>query len=400
MNRLYFKAPRRPMVPLTMVFVVGILLVLKPQVPLGSFVANIPVLFLAGIIVPVGIVSVLLSLCFPFLLPYSAACLQLLIKAMLLCNEGIYSGDRFSFDVVSPPLVVVFWIYGLLFFCTSETCRIWFLRRKKKLIVLGLTGIMAGGILASVYYDSSMRHPMALFIDVGQGSSIYIHTPCGRHILIDGGGKRQGNIAKDVLKPVLLKNGISRIDTAVATHKDMDHYKGLLELQELGMVRQLITSDHGFQKGDVIVKEKEFRLEALAPLPDSNLHTATGKTTESNESSLVLLASLPGLKILATGDIGKETEAELVASGQDLGCDVLAVPHHGSKNSSSDAFIKKTNPALAIIQVGKNNYGHPATETLIAYENNHIPIFRTDKLGAIGFSPKGYAVTIEETFKK
>lgn len=166
------------------------------------------------------------------------------------------------------------------------------------------------------------------------------------------------------------------------------------------MVRQLITSDHGFQKGDVIVKEKEFRLEALAPLSDSNLHTATGKTTESNESSLVLLASLPGLKILATGDIGKETEAELVASGQDLGCDVLAVPHHGSKNSSSDAFIKKTNPALAIIQVGKNNYGHPATETLIAYENNHIPIFRTDKLGAIGFSAKGYAVTIEETFKK
>ena len=189
---------------------------------------------------------------------------------------------------------------------------------------------------------------MALFIDVGQGSSIYIHTPCGRHIIIDGGGKRQGNIAKDVLKPVLLKNGISRIDTAVATHKDMDHYKGLLELQELGMVRQLITSDHGFQKGDVIVKEKEFRLEALAPLPDSNLHTATGKTTESNESSLVLLASLPGLKILATGDIGKETEAELIASGQDLGCDVLVVPHHGSKNSSSDAFIKKQIPPLLL----------------------------------------------------
>ena len=73
---------------------------------------------------------------------------------------------------------------------------------------------------------------------------------------------------------MLLKNGISRIDTAVATHKDMNHYKGLLELQELGMVRQLITSDHGFQKGDVIVKEKEFRLEALAPLPYSPLMEA------------------------------------------------------------------------------------------------------------------------------
>lgn len=363
---------------------------------LSSFAANIPILFLAGIIVPTGIVSLLVSLCFPFILPFCAAVLQILIKAILFCNKLVYCHGRFSFDLPSPPLWLLLCFYGLLFLGTSEACRIWFLRKKNNLIFLGMTAVIFSGVLLSVFYDTSMRHPTALFIDVGQGSSIYIYTPAGRHILIDGGGRRQRNIAEDVLKPVLLKNGISHIDTAIATHKDMDHYKGLLELQKLGMIDQLITNDQGFEKGDILIEEKNFMLTAVAPLPVSEKSShAFERTTESNEASLVLLASLPGLKILATGDIGKETEAALVASGQDLHCDVLAVPHHGSKNSSSDEFIKKTNAALAIIQVGKNNYGHPAAETLNAYKSNSIPILRTDITGAIGFSPKGYTVTID-----
>lgn len=359
-----------------------------------SFLFNIPVIFFAGIIVPSGVVSIAATSFFSFLARPAASFLSVCLTILEKTNSFLYMEGKTSFDMCSPPLWVLLFFYGFFFLFTSEAFRIWFLRRKMTLISLGIAAVFITALPISVLADSSMRGVSVMFIDVGQGSSIFVKSPDGRAVLIDGGGRRNSNIARSVLRPVLLKNGIRHIDTAIATHKDMDHYKGLTELKELGMVSQLITNDSGFRQGSTIVSESEkghvFKIQALAPLDaaaasfGSQIPGGSASTTESNESSLVMKITFDDFSVLATGDIGKDTEKKLTASGQDLRSTILAVPHHGSKNSSSEEFINAVSPSLAVIQVGKNNYGHPSPQTLSAYRNAGIPVLRTDKHGAAG----------------
>ena len=88
-----------------------------------------------------------------------------------------------------------------------------------------------------------------------------------------------------------------------------------------------------------------------------------------------------------TGDIDQDGEAELIKDyGKALECDIMKVPHHGSKYSSTEEFIKITDPDLAVFQVGKNNYGHPSEEAIKRYEAAGTAIVRNDKSGAIGVS--------------
>ena len=344
--------------------------------------ANIPVLLLAGMIVPCGILAMVLSVPFPFLAPPAAAFLSAALTVLEKINHWLYQDGRTAFDLCSPPLAAVMLFYLVFFLASSEMFRIWILRRQARpaLLALLLCFILTFG--TAPFSSSAMRGADIIALDVGQGACLFIRSPGGRTLLIDGGGRRSSSIARQVLRPVLLKNGIKRIDTAIATHKDMDHYKGLTELQELGMVRQLIDNENGLAAGDILLAEPDssFSIRVLAPLPG----TPHGGTTESNERSLVLQVCFDDISLLATGDIGKETEEAILASGQQIKSSLLAVPHHGSKNSSSAAFVAAVDPDLAVIQVGNNRYGHPAPETLSTYAAAGIPLVRTDRQGAVG----------------
>jgi competence protein ComEC len=113
-------------------------------------------------------------------------------------------------------------------------------------------------------------------------------------------------------------------------------------------------------------------------LPDKNFI----QSLDLNETTLVTLLKTQGVKILFTGDIGAETENYLMQK-YDLDIDVLKVAHHGSKFSSSAEFLKKLSPKLAIIEVGKNSYGHPTPEVLNRLASVGAQIFRTDQDGMI-----------------
>lgn len=123
-------------------------------------------------------------------------------------------------------------------------------------------------------------------------------------------------------------------------------------------------------------------VETLWPLT-----LAEGQEQEENKDCSVFMVHYGAYKVLVTGDLDSEGEAELIkyyGSGERLRADVLKVGHHGSKTSTSEELLAVVRPKIAVIQVGKNNYGHPTSETLERLENAGCMIFRNDQDGAVG----------------
>lgn len=116
------------------------------------------------------------------------------------------------------------------------------------------------------------------------------------------------------------------------------------------------------------------------------IHPAKGSSLEKNAASLVLQGKLLGKKVILTGDVEKEGEEKLL--DQELEeTDILKAAHHGSKNSTSEDFLKMTKPKIAVISCGKENrYGHPHKETLERLKTTGCQIRRTDEEGAVLFS--------------
>ncbi|MEX2373564.1 MAG: hypothetical protein WD800_07155, partial [Dehalococcoidia bacterium] len=109
-----------------------------------------------------------------------------------------------------------------------------------------------------------------------------------------------------------------------------------------------------------------------------------------NNGSLVLLLTVGERRILVAGDIEAEAEAWLLAAGADLRADALVVPHHGSRSSSTPAFLAAVGPAVAVIPVGTNPYGHPHPDVLERYAAlEGVALYRTDEDGSVTFRSDG-----------
>jgi competence protein ComEC len=135
----------------------------------------------------------------------------------------------------------------------------------------------------------------------------------------------------------------------------------------------------------------------LYPPADFLAGRAVRKERAANSSSLVLKVSFGDVAFLFPGDIEQKAERELVnVAGEDLACDVLLVPHHGSRSSSSRAFLSKVQPEVAVISAGwKNRFRFPHATVLQAYRNSGCRIFRTDKNGAIVLTTDGKRLTVK-----
>ncbi len=229
-------------------------------------------------------------------------------------------------------------------------------------------------------------------------------------MLIDGGGFRTGTFdtGKNVVAPFLYRNKILHIDYIVLTHPHPDHLNGLRfiaaefnpsEFWHNGYIAQ---SEENRELID-IVKSKNVRI--VGPDDLANGITISGvkaeclyirdNTTPSyvyrddnrdlNNRSLVLKFSYKGKSVLFTGDIEEETENRLVKSySMNLKSDVLLVPHHGSKYSSTWPFIEKVNPEISIISSGKgNSFGFPNQSTIKKLDSAGSRIYRIDQKGAV-----------------
>ena len=267
-----------------------------------------------------------------------------------------------------------------------------------------------------------VKHPLTnevTVVDVGQGDSIFLRSMKGDTILIDVGGKvtfgtkekwqesSQTSNAEKTLIPYLQARGVSQIDYLVLTHTDTDHIGDLEEVAKCFKIKEICVSQGALTKSSFVKRLRTIKcpvhtLKAGDKLPmmGSNLQVLyPNKIGDGgNNDSIVLYGKLLGSSFLFTGDLEKEGEEELMASYPTLRASVLKAGHHGSKGSSSEAFLDQLHPSLALVSAGENNrYKHPNDETLERFKQRHIKVLRTDKDGAIRF--KGWFKWSSETVR-
>lgn len=259
------------------------------------------------------------------------------------------------------------------------------------------------GMLALVISCPAVSHRglEVTFLDVGQGDGIFLRERGGLTCLIDGGSSDVSGVGRYCMEPFLKARGVSRVDYVFVTHGDEDHVSGLKELierQEKGVEIQTLVFperklwDEGLEElcrlagreGISMVQispgqqisGRELKLSCLAP--DGSLLQETG-----NEASLVLEASWGELDLLFAGDVEGRGE-ELLTEAVEKEYEVLKVAHHGSRNSTGDAFLGKVSPLIGVISAGRDNsYGHPHEETLSRLEERGTAVFQTARSGAL-----------------
>lgn len=236
------------------------------------------------------------------------------------------------------------------------------------------------------------------FLDVGQGDAIFIQTPGGRQILVDGGPDRTILRRLGEVMPFYDHT----IDLVIATHPDADHLGGLVEVLEKYQVKNILETGMECETALCVewerIKPKEkaeinyakwgeemavadgVRLLILHPfdeLIDRHLSLR-------NNGAVVAKLLFGEQSVLLTADIEAMVEKKLLLSRVNLDADFLKVAHHGSRTSTTEEFLKAVTPLEAFIEVGaKNRYGHPTSEVLARLENFHIPYYRTDTDGTI-----------------
>lgn len=274
---------------------------------------------------------------------------------------------------------------------------------------------LAAALALSVYSLPSGELKLVYF-DVGQGDSCLVLTPGKKALLIDGGGSvSKGEYYYDVggkiTVPALLHQGVWSIDTVMASHLHDDHMEGLIKVLEVYRVKNLIVPRVYGSEGSVspnssrlfeLCAQKGIKVYRLGRGDSMDLGSGTriqflhpGREAEAdeNENSLVALLTYGSFSALFTGDIGRETEAGLPA--ELLESDLLKVPHHGSRGSSSEEFLEAVKPRISVIPVGRNNYGHPSEETLKRLEGIGSLIYRTDEAGAVTVLTDGKRVKVK-----
>ena len=261
-------------------------------------------------------------------------------------------------------------------------------------------------------------------LDVGQGNSALLEFPKGYCAVIDGGGFSDNavfDVGGRVVAPHLWRNKIRTVDTVILTHPDADHLNGLIYLLKYFHVKQVISTHQPADSGpyreflDLISKNKilhpEFNgmtktiskngvtLQFLYPFlhPTGEFHSAakTQDSPDTNNHSLVIRAGFGEFSILFPGDIERAGEAEILAAAPEgLASTVLIAPHHGSKTSSSPAFLDAVDPETVIISSGKPDR-FPSPLVLDRYRHKKYQIFRTDENGAVRIvtDGKGMAIT-------
>jgi len=262
------------------------------------------------------------------------------------------------------------------------------------------------------------------FLSVGQGDSEFITTPEGYQILIDGGPNSNVMEKLGQRMPFFDKT----IDVVVLTHPEKDHLAGLLDVlqkykvdyfiwtgafkdtaesKKLAVLLNNISSSKssflaslsGDNPTKIVtvfagtkIKAGNVEIDILSPL-ENWAGKDPGKAM--NDTSVVGKLVYGNNSFLFVGDISSIFEKKLVDSGENLNANVLKVAHHGSKYSTSDLFLEKVKPSLAVVEVGKNSYGHPTPETLQRLEKFGIKTFNTHTDGDITMLSDGNKIYLK-----
>ena len=269
-------------------------------------------------------------------------------------------------------------------------------------MVLAFALVYTFAFTETSYWTPGDNEIIVAFLDVGQGDSILIWSRDSA-ILIDGGDTNRGNVVLEYLRLA----GVSRLDYVIATHPHRDHIGGLVTVLGRVEVGQVLMPDvvhttTAFENLLAVIENNDipvvipgvgqgFRagiidFTVLGPLPGHR---------NLNDASIVLRLVHGETSFLFTGDVEAAGERALMASGQDLSADVLKLGHHGSRTSSTAAFLDAVSPMAAVITAGAGNqFGHPHGEVLVRLYERGIMVYRTDLIGTVVMASDGDRIVL------
>ena len=379
------------------------------QFSLIAVFVNALVLPWVEVMTVLGFVSTALGALF---LPIAFILNGFLYFVLILLNEIVYTFSSLpgAFLYLCRPNFAFIIAYYILLINAVESIRankeILFMKIIKNPIVILLCA--AFFFISSLSFGQSKELRISI-IDVGQGDSIFIESPSGKNMLIDGGPKyKRSDAGRKFVLPFLHGRGINKIDILVLTHPHDDHVGGLPSVIKdvpiglvfdsgqphtsrayLDFLKLIDSKDIPYKiarAGQVLDLGAGVKGEILNPTESFIEESAL------NNNSVVIRLVYGKFAIMLSGDMEKEGEARV--SGQR--CTILKAGHHGSRTSSSAEFLESVKPEAALISVGiKNKFHHPHPSTLKRFEELGIKAYRTDLNGTIIVKTDGNRYSIE-----
>ena len=367
-------------------------------VPITGIVANIIVVPLLTVALWLCFVTVLISVAVPSVAMIFGYALLPVVNIIQWTN-AIAGSLPLAYTTLLRPSVLAIALYVL---ATLYFYQLLYDEKRRRHNLVAMTLLL---VVAAVFWRPASQGALVDVIDVGHGDSIFVRTPGGTTLLMDGGdASAYSDAGTRAVLPFLYANGVSRLDYVVVSHSDRDHIGGLFHIVDRVRVDTVILGPERQQENTLelaflnLCAEQGIdvlRLAAGDAIPAEGaqidvLHPpATWDSGDGiNNQSLVLHVAWDDFSLLLPGDVEEKAEQLLAASALHP-VSVLKVPHHGSATSSSEPFLGKTAPDVAVVSVrpvdGRGSF--MPTRILERYTSRNIPLFRTDWHGGIRIRP-------------
>ncbi len=389
------------------------------KIYLAGFAANLVVIAMIALITASGLITAAASLIWTPLGRFYGGATELGFDLLL---PMVRAFSELPYAVMNAPRTWAGYYFVGMFLLLSITYARYVQARLREWTLL------AGACVLLWMQSQTAGAPNGLlettFLDVGQGDAAFVQLPDNTRILIDAGSASEfWDNGERVVVPYLLSRGIDRLNTALITHSDIDHAGGIpyavrnLRIDTIlgappgksGLIEEAarergsrVRYGAGETIAEGIARGKPFSVKTLYPRTEAEVDL---EDSNHNADSFVVMLEYGDCRILMTGDIDAQTEEELTRRHHrgeiDLSADILKTPHHGSKSSSGEPFLRAVSPRAAVISAGRGNiYGHPHPSVLERHAALGIQTYRTDLSGAIRILSDGRRIWIQPTIRQ